>query len=275
MEQKMRPFLISILLVVAVCSGHAAEDRGNTPSKPIFVPRKSRTNSVGMKLVSVPRGSFMMGSPEKEKNRCIDEPEHKVIIAKAFFIQTTEVTQGQWKAVMKTSPWKGKKNVKEGDDYPAVFITWNDARQFVEKLNSKEGTNVYRLPTEDEWEYACRAGTSTAYYWGKSMDADYCWYHGKKWGKKVTSAHEVKAKKPNPWGLYDMSGNVSEWCSNWYTKDYTPDAEYKGPLAHTYKVTRGGSFLSQAPLCRSAARIIRNPKTADLDSGFRVVMDAD
>ena len=271
----MRLFWLLILSVMVACSGYAVADRGDTPSKPIFVPRESRTNSVGMKLMLISPGSFTMGSPEKEKNRCIDEPEHKVTIAKGFFIQTTEVTQGQWKAVMKTQPWKGKKNVKDGDDYPASFISWNDAREFVEKLNSRERTNTYRLPTETEWEYACRAGTSSAYYWGKSMNTDFGWYHGKKWGKKESSAHKVKGKRPNNWGLYDMSGNVSEWCSNWYTKDYTPPDEYQGPLARTYRVMRGGSVLSEAALCRSAARIIRDPKTADLDSGFRVVQDSD
>ena len=269
----MKLFWLSLLSVALASTTYAATDSGDTPSKPTFLRRTSISNSVGMTFTFVPSGSFMMGSPQEEKNRCIDEPLHKVKIAKPFFIQASEVTQGQWKAVMKTQPWKGKENVKVGDDYPASFISWDAAQEFVKKLNTKESTTVYRLPTEEEWEYACRAGTTTAYYWGARMDADYCWYHGKKWRKKETSAHKIMGKEPNAWGLYDMSGNVSEWCSNWYTKDYTPPDEYKGPLARTYKVMRGGSFLSEAPLCRSAARIIRNSKTAEIDSGLRIVQD--
>ena len=135
-----------------------------------------------------------------------------------------EVTQAQWQAVMGTTPWDVAKNVKEGDDYPASYVNWPDAVEFCRKLSEKEGLE-YRLPTEAEWEYACRAGTTTAYSFGDDASelGEYAWYKENAWGAGQKHPHTVGQKKPNPWGLYDMHGNVWEWCSDW-RGDYSSES---------------------------------------------------
>ncbi len=136
------------------------------------------TNSIGMKLTLIPAGEFMMGSPAGEADRHNDEgPQHKVRITQPFYMCVTEVTQGQWFSVMGTKPWSGKEYVEEGNDNPAVYISWDDAVAYCEKLSTTEN-KLYRLPTEAEWEYACRGGTTTAYSFGSSTEslADYAWF---------------------------------------------------------------------------------------------------
>ena len=134
-------------------------------------------NSIGMVLVPIPAGEFVMGSPETEPGRQDDEVQHQVTLTKPFLLGVHEVTQGQWQAVMDTTPWKGENYAKEGDDYPATYVSWNDAVEFCRKLSEKEGLE-YRLPTEAEWEYACRAGTTTAYSFGDDASelGEYAWY---------------------------------------------------------------------------------------------------
>ena len=126
---------------------------------------KSITNTIGMKLNKIPAGTFMMGSPGTEKARNSDETQHKVTISKAFYMQTTEVTQGQWKAVMETEPWKGEDDITEGPNYVASHVSWDDAIAYSKKMSEKE-SKTYRLRTEAEWEYACRAGTETTWSFG-------------------------------------------------------------------------------------------------------------
>ena len=174
-------------------------------------------NSIGMVLVPIPAGEFVMGSPKTESGRRNVEVQHPVTLTKPFLLGVHEVTQGQWQAVMGTTPWKGKQYVKEGDDYPATYVSWNDAVEFCRKLSEKEGLE-YRLPTEAEWEYACRAGTTTAYSFGDDASelGEYAWYRENAWDAGQKYAHTVGQKKPNPWGLYDMHGNVWEWCEDRY-----------------------------------------------------------
>jgi formylglycine-generating enzyme required for sulfatase activity len=255
--------------------------------------QKKITNSIGMEFVFIqPTGDegFMMGSslsPE-ELAECFggyaewyrdQRPQHKVILTNGFYLQTTEVTQGQWKEIMGTEPWKGESLVREGPDYPAVHVLWNDAREFISKLNEKEGTKKYRLPTEAEWEYACRAGTETAYFWGDTMDGTYCWYVGNTWDVGQKHAREVKGKRPNAWGLYDMSGNVCEWCSDWYDYNYyknSPEKDPQGPPSGRDRVLRGGSWCFNPRLCRSAHRFRHyagDPSSSN--EGFRVAADPD
>ncbi len=242
------------------------------------------TNSVGIEFVYIESGRFMMGSPKMEKGRHTDERQHEVTLTRGYHLQKTVVTQSQWKAVMTAVPWekwsfwalekRPKLGVLEGDDYPAACISWINAQHFIERLNKKEGTNKYRLPTEAEWEYACRSGSSTAYYWGDRIDEDYLWYRG----NTVSKVNPVGRKKPNAWGLYDMSGNVCEWCQDWYDGDYydnSPGKDPRGPRSGKFRVLRGGSWDYNPRYCRSANRLRLNPVHTYYDDGFRIVRAPD
>ncbi|RLB81767.1 MAG: hypothetical protein DRH17_08070 [Deltaproteobacteria bacterium] len=256
--------------------------------------KKRFTNSVGMKFVYIKPGTFMMGSPSSEKGRDSDETWHKVTLTKGFYMQTTEVTQGQWKAIMGNNPSYFKNC---GDDCPVGDVSWNDVQEFIRKLNRMEGTNKYRLPTEAEWEYACRAGSEDALYTGPirilgknnapALD-EIAWYGGNScvdynggcdcsgWSEKQYSCsrcgtHPVGGKKPNAWGLYDMIGNVWEWCQDWYG-DYPRGhvTDPAGPSSGSYRVYRGGSWYGDARYCRSARRYNNSPGFRYIDLGFRL-----
>jgi len=220
--------------------------------------KRTFTNSIGMKFVLIPEGTFMMGSPSDEPGRWNNERQHRVTLSKGFYIQTTEVTQGQWRSIMGSNPSHFKSC---GDNCPAEQFSWNDCQDFIRRLNQKEGTNKYRLPTEAEWEYACRAESTTAFANGgitelkcaydPNLDA-MGWYCGNSGGK----THPVGQKKPNAWGLYDMHGNVWEWCQDRYEKNYPTGhvTDPKGPSSGTGRVLRGGSWDYSARYCRSALR---------------------
>jgi len=256
----------------------------------------SFTNSIGMKFVEIPSGSFMMGTATKstadcpkddpftEKNEykeCVESktssvsknetPRHKVNV-KSFYMQTTEVTQLQWYKVMGNNPSEFKKE-KLGYDSrnnPVESVGWYDAKNFVKKLNQKEGTNKYRLCTEEEWEYAARAGSDTKYFFGDSSSqlGRYAWYDKNAYdmgkGHRGYGTHPVAKKQPNKWGLYDMLGNVWEWTSSCYTKNYNSGC-YKN-----YKVLRGGSWLNNANYLRSAIRFSISPDGRRNFNGFRL-----
>jgi formylglycine-generating enzyme required for sulfatase activity len=193
-----------------------------------------------------------MGSPSNEPERDNDESQRSVVISDAFYMQTTEVTQGQWRKVMGSNPSSFKYC---GDDCPVEQVSWNDVQEFIRKLNSMEGTEKYRLPTEAEWEYAARAGTTTAYSFGDSGSelGDYGWYDRNSGNK----THPAGQKRANPWGLYDVHGNVWEW-----TQDI-----YKGGSG---RVIRGGSWYGSARYCRSAYRSSGDPGFRDRYLGFRL-----
>ncbi|MBT5598420.1 MAG: formylglycine-generating enzyme family protein, partial [Planctomycetaceae bacterium] len=218
-------FLLLMLLTAVGCNDSTQNEQatGSTTGQPQPVPADSTvielpsiTNTLGMKLNEIPAGNFLMGSPESEAYREDDETQHKVTISKAFYMQTTEVTQGQWKAVMSTEPWKGQeysKYIKEGANYAATHVSWDDAIAYCKKLSEKEGKK-YRLPTEAEWEYACRAGTETAFSFGDNEErlSKFAWHDA----NARNTTHPVGQLLPNAWGLYDMHGNVWEWCSDWH-----------------------------------------------------------
>jgi formylglycine-generating enzyme required for sulfatase activity len=238
------------------------------------------TNTIGMTLNKISAGTFTMGSPDTEKDRDDDERQHPVTISKAFYIQTTEVTQGQWAAVMGTEPWKGKGNVKEGPDYAASYVSWNDAVAYCEKLSEQE-RKTYRLPTEAEWEYACRAGTKTTWSFGDDDKAlgDYAWYRENAGDIDEKYAHQVELKKPNAFGLYDMHGNLFEWCDDYSGGDYykqSPEQDPQGPASGSLRVVRGGSWYFNSRFTRSAYRGRNVTDLRDLILiGFRLVRELD
>jgi len=240
---------------------------------------KELANSIGMKLKLIPAGEFMMGSPESEEERDNDETQHRVKITKPFYMGIHEVTKSQWKAVMGTEPWSGYTYMKEGANYAASYLSWEDAVEFCKKLSSRDG-RTYSLPTEAQWEYACRAGTATAYCFGNSSSSlgTYAWYYGNASDVDEEYAHEVGQKRPNAWGLYDMHGNVWEWCQDWYDNDYyenSPGSDPRGPSSGSRRVFRGGSWRLNPRYCRSAYRYSDSPENRNFILGFRVTIAAD
>ena len=228
-----------------------------------------------MEFVWIEPGTFMMGSPELEEERGHDEgPQHEVTISQGFYLGKYEVTQGQWEAVMGNRQWEGKDHVQLGNRNPAVSISWGDVLHYIVKLNEHEGVSVYRMPTEAEWEYACRAGTETRWSFGdyESQLGEYAWYSDNAWNAGEQYAHVVGTKKPNPWGLYDMHGNVLEWCQDWYG-DYSSSAQTDptGASTSSHRVTRGGFFGSDGRSVRSAIRNDDSPGYRHDDTGFRLL----
>ncbi|MCP4109159.1 MAG: SUMF1/EgtB/PvdO family nonheme iron enzyme, partial [Desulfobacteraceae bacterium] len=228
----------------------------------------SVTNSLGMKFVYIPPGEFIMGSPEKEKYRKDDETQHTVKLTKGFYMQTTPVTQKQWKAMMGDNPSHFK---NQGDECPVESVSWYDTQDFIEKLNALEGANLYRLPTEAEWEYACRAGSDWAYCFGNNSEklAEYAWFNE----NSNRHTHPVAQLQANLWGIYDMHGNVWEWCQDWYG-NYTPSAvtDPEGHSKGLSRVLRGGSWDDAAGFCRSAFRDKFGHGFRYGHDGFRLVL---
>jgi formylglycine-generating enzyme required for sulfatase activity len=303
-ETSMQTMKASVILVLAVVvlaaiggckskgsSGQGKSDAGSA-SKPGLVgyvgtptntfpvplsdtvPAKQVTldfgNNVSMKLVLIPAGKFMMGSPENEKDRYDTEgPQHEVTISKAFYIGAYHVMQEQYERIMGNNPSRFK-----GAQNPVESVSWNDAAEFCKKLSQASGKTV-RLPTEAQWEYACRAGSKTRFSYGDDNDysdlGDYAWYNKNSNGQ----THPVGQKKPNVWGLYDMHGNVWQWCSDWYADSYAKanNTNPQGPDSGVVRVLRGGSWISDPRDCRSANRGGGVPVNRVSDVGFRVVVD--
>jgi formylglycine-generating enzyme required for sulfatase activity len=213
-----------------------------------------------------------MGSPDAEQGHRANETQHLVKITKPFYLGVYEVTQQQYEKVMEARPWQGKDYVKEGADYAASFVTHGDAVEFCRKLSKEEGVE-YRLPTEAEWECACRAGTTTAYSFGDDVSklGQYAWYGKNAWDIGEEYAHRVGQKLPNPWGLYDMHGNVWEWCQDGFAP-YGSEKVVSDPLGPAQgfaRVLRGGSFNDQSSFVRSALRFNNRPVSRYFLSGFR------
>ena len=229
--------------------------------------KTSKTNSIGMQLVLVQPGTFQMGGDDVWKD---EKPIHSVTITKPFFIGQYEVTQKQWREVMGTNPSKF-----QGDNRPVENVSWNDAQDFMRKLNEKESTTKYRLPTEAEWEFAARGSTQNNSYKfsGSSNVADVAVYTENS-GRQTKP---VGSLRPNELGIYDMSGNVYEWCSDWYGPyRAVAQTDPKGPIPGKYRVLRGGSYLDLGAYhCRVAARsYYYYPNNRYLNLvGFRCVQD--
>ncbi|MDA0746222.1 MAG: SUMF1/EgtB/PvdO family nonheme iron enzyme [bacterium] len=237
------------------------------------------SGSTTMDLVYIQPGTFTMGSPEDEEGRdSIEGPQHEVTISQGFYLGKYEVTQGQWQAVMRTTPWSGQDFVQADPDNPAVYVSWDDVQAFVHKLNVTAGDSLYRLPTEAEWEYACRAGTTSRWSFGddESQLTEYAWYIENAWNVGERYAHRVGTKKPNLWGLYDMHGNVYEWCQDRFGS-YSSSAQTdpQGPSSDSDRIVRGASVSFGARHLRSAHRISgASPSARIYDLGFRLLRRA-
>ena len=224
-------------------------------------------DGVRMRLRLIPEGTFQMGSPPAENGRDSDEgPVHEVRINEPFYMGVHEVTQEQYEKVMKTNPSK-----YVGPNYPVHMVSWDEAQEFCQALSRQVGGR-FRLPTEAEWEYACRAGTTTAYYWGAGFDDRYAW----SLRNSGSELHEVGTRLPNAYGLYDMSGNLWEWCEDAYEEHY-PDPSRKTyrrrSIGRPDRVLRGGSWNVSPAFSRSANRSRNTPDTRKDYDGFRVVLD--
>lgn len=243
------------------------------------------SNRLGMRLVYIPPGSFEMGSPPTEKGRNPDEARHTVTLTRGFYLGQTEVTRAQWRQLMGGDPSGGDGC---GPDCPVTQVSWEECLAFIARLNALEQTQSYRLPSEAEWEYACRAGSRTAFSAGE-ISVLHCqkdpvlqaigWYCG----NSGFAPKPVAQKAPNAWGLYDMHGNVQEWCQDraaWrdptsgrtgvFTDTYRGTALDPLSLAGDRRVLRGGAWNSSAQDCRAAKRIVFKPALRRTYVGFRV-----
>ncbi|MEW6238235.1 MAG: SUMF1/EgtB/PvdO family nonheme iron enzyme, partial [Candidatus Omnitrophota bacterium] len=280
--RKKTPFLFFALLLLAGGCGGSTGNEKNAAKIEI----QSITTKTGVEMLLIPAGEFVMGGDSGETD---EKPAHKVIIS-AFFMDKTEVTQKSYASLMGKNPAKSK-----GEDKPVEQLSWFAAIKYCNMRSMREGldpcyqlepllcnfdANGYRLPTEAEWEYACRAGTSGSYAFGSDAAklSKYAWHKDN--SNKTT--HPVGTKAPNPWGLLDMYGNVWEWCNDYYAEGYAADAaqDPKGPASGEKCVLRGGGWDSSAESCRSAARRGEAAGLADVcfgyDAyGFRCVKKAD
>lgn len=260
------------------------------------------TNSIGIKLVRIPAGKFMMGSPRDEDERISEESLHEVEITKPYYLGVYEVKQREFSQI--NLPRQKKRQPRAhfnssrggGPDHPIEDILWQDAADFCAELSKrpaeKRAGRKYRLPSEAEWEYACRAGSKTTFHFGNSLSSKDANFNGNypyaaTKGPYVRKTVKAGSYKPNAFGLYDMHGNVAEWCADWYDKEYYEDSPVKDPLGppvgveptgffgNHYLVVRGGCWLDDARACRSAYRFKAMPRNTYRLIGFRVVCELD
>jgi formylglycine-generating enzyme required for sulfatase activity len=224
------------------------------------------TDSLPLLMKRIPVGRFVMGSPEDEQGRDRDEsPQREIAITQDFYLGVYEVSQAQWQAVMGENPAMFQ-HKPEHLQYPVEYVSWSDCQRFIARLNEL-GIGRFRLPTETEWEYAARAGTTTRFYWGDDPGEKLCHQYGWMNSRSMSQPQPVGQKKPNPWGLYDMSGNVWEWCSDSY-------GPYGGvPVNDTLKVFRGGSWYDFPKSQRSANRHKHGINGHYTAIGLRLAMD--
>ncbi len=268
-----------VLISLVACGG------GETP--------KVVSDIAGIKMVSIPGGSFRMGDIQGG-GESDEKPVHDVTLD-GFEMSIYEITQGKYKAIIGSNP-----SVFSGsDDLPVEKVSWNDAVKFCNRISEQMeyekcytendstwecdfSKNGFRLPTEEEWEYACRAGTETYFHTGNNLssdgrtstDLDRAGWYGSDYGNSNNQTHPAGQKEPNAFGLYDMHGNVWEWCNDWYGEYYyssSPSTNPTGPDSGSSRVVRGGSFFHYARYCRSASRFGDEPTETDVRIGFRIV----
>lgn len=292
-----------ILVIVAVLFVYVSYDivlfdffGKNADNINVAASERAVTNKLGMTFIYIPAGQFLMGSPKDEMGRDWNEQLHSVIISKGFYIQESEVTQGQWKKLVGFNP---SSFTDCGENCPVDTVSWEQCIEFIRVLNDWEGTTKYRLPTEAEWEYACRAGSITAFSNG-DITQEFCapiepaldetsWYCGNSGYKNppdVLRPHPVKTKKSNRWGIYDMHGNVQEWCmdscgwkSSWFGRTGAITSTYKDNIVDPIskegdrRIIRGGGWHQPPKYCRSANRSFYKPVAKRNSLGFRIVRE--
>jgi formylglycine-generating enzyme required for sulfatase activity len=241
-----------------------------SPDLPTF------TNSIGMEFVLCPAGTFLMGSPLEEVGRTEFETPHEVTLTQPFYMGLTEVMQGHYELVTGSNPSKFP-----GSKTPVQNVSWADAVAFCEKLSERDG-RTYRLPTEAEWEYACRAGTTTPFSFGETISADQVNFNAKvvygEGERGIYRARPVAADgmQPNAWGIIGMHGNVQEWVADWYDQRYyakSPTVDPTGPATGRMRAMRGGNYVAHPQYCRSAHRFGASPGHKFMSMGFRVVLE--
>jgi len=245
-----------------------------------------------MRLALIPAGKFLMGGEapaaqiaakfsqyaSTEASFAPEHPQHEVTISKPFYMGMLEVTRDQWVAVMGPGPWKGKKCDRADSGNIANHISWEDASAFCRKLSAQTGKSV-ALPTEAQWEYACRAKSTSAFYFGddEARLERYGWYAANTLGRGASHPHTAGRMPPNRWGLYDMHGNIQEWCRDWYDEKFYAGTENTDPENTTKsdrRVLRGGHWGLYPDGCRSAFRSADGPTVRKCSRGFRVVIAA-
>lgn len=276
---RLRTLLILLAFgLSSICTGPTVRAQVPQNQSEAQPPRTRTVDLPGdaeLTFVYIPAGTFRMGSPPSEKGRDGDEgPVHRVTITEPFYLSRYEVTQAQWRAVMGRNP-SIFKHEPNAENLPVDWVSWDDAQRFIDRLNrTHEAT--FRLPTEAEWEYAARAGTSTRFYWGSDENAtairDHAWAHSYAEG----TSHPVGQKQPNPWGLYDMSGNVWEWTQDWYgSYADTAQVDPMGPAQGERKVYRGGSWFNAPSTLRSANRHKHPTDEPFTNAGVRLVREVE
>lgn len=267
---------LAVLVLPVRVSGDVPKRRGTTAGE------TRSDNGLEMELVWCPAGTFTLGSPPSEPGRDADEDPVPVTLTRGFWLGQCEVTQDEWFRLMDTRPWQGQEWIQEGGRFPATCVSWDDAREFASRLTKQEREAgrlpagwEYSLPTEAQWEYGCRAGTSTPYAFGDSAEKldDYAWNEHNAWNCDEKYAHAVGQKQPNAWGLHDLHGNIDEWCLDRYRKRHLPGEDPLVDLPHlTDRVIRGGTWCDRASSCRSAYRVCHAPNRRLFHLGFRVVL---
>ena len=282
---KWLKMMLGMCLVLAfVTYAECAEDAPDKNTAETKAPKEMTLdlgNDVKMKFVLIPAGKFAMGSPKDERGRKDGEgPQHEVTITRPFYMGACEVSQQQWLAIMDIKPWEGKISGKEGDQYSASWLNCHEAMEFCEKLSKKTGKKV-NLPTEAQWEYACRAGSDKMFCFGDDLSklGEYTWFTENSRKVDEPYAHAIGTKKPNAWGLYDMHGNVWEWCRDKYSKDFYASGNKVDPENtgdSPFQAVRGGSWHNDFVWLRSAARCSWNGKNyRHYNYGFRVMAEAE
>jgi len=284
---KCLQLMLAVVLLSGGCRGATAPSpEQNAAASKFDIPARV-TNSIGMELVLIPPGSFMMGSavsPEQTAHLAegthaawfeCEHPQHPVRLTRPFYMGVCEVTQAQFLQVIGKNPSRFLNLLN-----PVENVSWESAVEFCETLSSlpeeQAAGRVYRLPTEAEWEYACRAGSKSMYSFGDDPAGlkEHAWFVD----NASDETHTVGGKTPNTWGLHDMYGNVAELCSDWWAADYyehSPIEDPTGPKAGPCRVLRGGCWFHSAVTCRSAFRRRPEPDDRDFDLGFRVVLEVE